>query len=149
VRSGARRVTLRPMFQDPQAVAAVFLANERFYRAFSDGDFLAMSELWAQRVPVVCFHPTAPALLGREAVLESFRQILRGAPTFALRCEDAVVTVVNDTAILTCYEGAGDEPAHLAATNVFVVEDGHWRLVHHHAGPLSRPIRRTVPPVVH
>lgn len=137
------------MFQDPQAEAAVFLANERFYRAFSDGDYSAMSELWAQHVPVACFHPTAPALIGREAVLQSFRQILRGAPTFALRCEDAVVTLVNDTAILTCYEGAGDEPAHLAATNVFVVEDGNWRMVHHHAGPLSRPLRRPAPPIVH
>jgi ketosteroid isomerase-like protein len=149
MRFGARRGTLRLMFQNPQAEAAVILANERFYRAFSDGDFLAMSELWAHRVQVACFHPTAPALIGREAVLQSFRQILRGAPTFALRCDEAVVTVVNDTAILTCYEGAGEDPAHLAATNVFVVEDGNWRMVHHHAGPLSRPIRRTAPPVVH
>lgn len=137
------------MFQNPEAEAAVVLANERFYRAFSQGDFLAMSALWAQRVPVACFHPTAPALIGRDAVLQSFRQILRGSPTFALRCEEAVVTVVNETAILTCYEGAGDEPAHLAATNVFVVEDGDWRMVHHHAGPLSQPIRRAAPPVVH
>lgn len=149
MRFGARRVTLRPMFQNPRAEAAVYLANERFYRAFSEGDYPAMSELWAQRVQVACFHPTAPALIGREAVLQSFRQILRGAPTFALRCEDAVVTVVSDTAILTCYEGAGEEPAHLAATNVFVFEDGDWRMVHHHAGPLSRPIRRAAPPVVH
>jgi ketosteroid isomerase-like protein len=136
------------MFQNTKAEAEVFLANERFYRAFSHGDFDAMSALWAQRVPVVCFHPTAPVLIGREAVLQSWRQILRGVSTFALRCENAVVTIMNETALLTCYEGAGDEPAHLAATNVFVLEDGDWRMVHHHAGPLSQPIRRQHPPAV-
>jgi ketosteroid isomerase-like protein len=136
------------MFSNTQAEAEVILANARFYRAFSQGDFVAMSGLWAERVPVACFHPTAPALIGRDAVLQSFRQILRGAPQFALRCEDAVITVVNETAILTCYEGAGDEPAHLAATNVFVLEDGDWRMVHHHAGPLSQPIRKSSSPAV-
>jgi ketosteroid isomerase-like protein len=138
------------MFQNTNAEVEVILANARFYSAFSQGDYSAMSEVWAERVPVVCFHPTAPVLIGREAVLQSFRQILRGVPQFPLRCEDAVVTIMNDTAILTCYEGAGDEPAHLAATNVFVREDGDWRMVHHHAGPLSQPIRKSsAPAVVH
>lgn len=136
------------MFQNTKAEVEVLLANERFYKAFSDGDFEAMSELWAHGVPVVCFHPTAPLLVGREAVLQSWRQLLRGVSSFALRCEDAVITVVNDTAILTCYEAAGDEPAHLAATNVFVLEEGQWKMVHHHAGPLSRPIRRQGPATV-
>jgi ketosteroid isomerase-like protein len=138
------------MFQNTRVEAEVILANARFYRAFSQGDFAAMNELWARRIPVVCFHPTAPVLIGRDAVLESWRQILRGAPQLALRCENAVVTVINEIAILTCYEGTGNEPAHLAATNVFMMEDGDWRMVHHHAGPLSQPIRRSAPPsIVH
>jgi ketosteroid isomerase-like protein len=136
------------MFENARAEAEVRLTNERFYRAFSQGDFVAMSELWAHRVPVVCFHPTAPLLIGRDAVLQSWRQILRNVPPLPLRCESASVVITNQTAILTCYEGAGDEPAHLAATNIFVVEDGDWRLVHHHAGPLSQPVRRQTPPLV-
>jgi hypothetical protein len=43
---------------------------------------------------------------------------------------------------VTCYEGNAHQPAHLAATNVFVLEDGQWRMVHHHAGPLARTITR-------
>jgi hypothetical protein len=123
-----------------EAQAAVVLANEAFYRAFSQGNYAAMSALWAARAPVSCFHPTAPGLVGREVVLESWRQILRG-PSLEMRCDNPVVHFAGeDAAIVTCYEGNGDHPAHLAATNVFVLEDGGWRMVHHHAGPLASPI---------
>jgi ketosteroid isomerase-like protein len=126
-----------------QAEAAILIANAAFYRAFTRGDYPAMSALWALRAPVACFHPTSPGLLGRDAVLESWRQILRNAPSFDMRCDRPVVHLASaEVAFVTCYEGNGDHPAHLAATNVFVLEDGSWRMVHHHAGPLASPIPR-------
>ena len=36
---------------------AVLLANEAFYRAFTDRDEEAMRELWAVETEVVCIHP--------------------------------------------------------------------------------------------
>jgi ketosteroid isomerase-like protein len=131
-----------PDTNDAAAKAAVKEANAAFYRAFSAGDAAAMRDLWAQRAPIACLHPMAQALVGREAVLESFGKLLRQAPRFELRCEQPVVSLLGEVAFVTCYEGAGGEPAHLAATNVFVLEDGNWRMVHHHAGPLSSPIMR-------
>jgi ketosteroid isomerase-like protein len=130
---------------DAAAEAAVLGANATFYRAFTDGDYAAMSGLWAQRAPVTCLHPGARALVGRSAVLDAWRRILGGAARFELRCDRPVVRVVGDAAIVTCYEGGDDEPAHLAATNVFVLEDGSWRMVHHHAGPISSPLPRPRP----
>jgi hypothetical protein len=126
--------------------AEVLDANATFYRAFSDGDYAAMSELWAQRAPVTCIHPAARTLIGRSAVLETWRQILGGPSRLELRCDQPVVRVNGETAIVICYEGADEEPAHLAATNVFVLEDGRWRMVHHQAGPISRPVPRSGPP---
>lgn len=123
--------------------AEVLEANATFYRAFTDGDFAAMSELWAERAPVTCFHPAARALIGRSAVLDTWSQILGGPSRLELRCDQPVVRVMGETAIVVCYEGSNDEPAHLAATNVFVLEDGRWRMVHHHAGPISRPVPRS------
>jgi ketosteroid isomerase-like protein len=121
---------------------AVLDANATFYRAFTDGDYSAMAALWALRAPVACLHPGARALFGRSPVLDSWKQILGGTSRFELRCEKPVVYVSGDAAIVTCYEAAVDQPAHLVATNVFVFEDGRWRMVHHHAGPISRPVRR-------
>jgi ketosteroid isomerase-like protein len=94
---------------------------------------------------VTCFHPAARALIGRSAVLDTWRQILGGPSRLKLRCDQPVVRVIGETAIVICYEGSNDEPAHLAATNVFVLEDGRWRMVHHHAGPISRPVPRSGP----
>jgi ketosteroid isomerase-like protein len=132
--------------QASKAEAAVLKANAAFYRAFSRGDAVAMAQLWAERAPLSCLHPGSNALFGRARVLESWRQILREAPPFDLRCDSPVVHVLGDVAIVTCYEGSGERPAHLAATNAFVLEDGVWRMVHHHAGPLASPIPKPAAP---
>jgi ketosteroid isomerase-like protein len=132
------------------AEAAVLRANASFYRAFSKGDSVAMGELWAEGVPVACIHPGSHALFGRAAVIESWGQILRNAPPFDLRCDSPVVRVFGNApgglAIVSCYEGNGERPAHLAATNVFVFEGGSWRMVHHHAGPMASPVPKPADP---
>jgi ketosteroid isomerase-like protein len=58
-----------------------------------------------------------------------------------MRCHDAQVHFQGEVAIVTCYEGNGAQAPHLAATNVFVLEQGRWRMMHHHAGPLATPSR--------
>jgi ketosteroid isomerase-like protein len=114
-------------------------ANAEFYRAFNEGDLASMTELWAEHAPVACLHPGQPLLLGRDAVLRAWRDILMHQPSFELRSDEPRVQVFGDTAIVYCYEATDDQPAHLAATNVFVREASSWRMVHHHAGPLSEP----------
>jgi hypothetical protein len=79
-------------------------------------------------------------------VLKSWKEILREPPPLAMRCDEPVVRLFGDVALVSCYEGNGDHPAHLVATNVFVRETDAWRMVHHQAGPLSnraRPPSRT------
>jgi hypothetical protein len=98
-----------------------------------------MSALWSKHSRVSCLHPGAPLLLGREAVLASWQAILKETPPFRLRCDSPVVQLLGSVAVVLCYEGGDIDPAHLAATNVFVLENGDWRMTHHHAGPLSHP----------
>ncbi|HWO12181.1 MAG TPA: nuclear transport factor 2 family protein [Polyangiaceae bacterium] len=125
--------------------ALVLEANQEFYRAFSRGDFAAMSELWAKAASVACLHPGARLLCGRHAVLSSFRELLAAAPAWKMVSRDARVHWLGQCAFVTCLEANGEQPAHLAATNIFVLEDGRWRMVHHHAGPLSVPEPRRPP----
>jgi ketosteroid isomerase-like protein len=129
-----------------ETAAAIVRANASFYRAFTQGSYKAMADLWARSAPVVCIHPGSPAISGRDSVLESWRMILREPPPLAMRCDGTVVHLHGEAAVVTCYEGNGDHPAHLAATNVFVLEEGSWRMVHHHAGPLSRSLPKAAPP---
>lgn len=129
-----------------EAKRQVLAANERFYEVFRSGDYQAMCRLWAERAPVACAHPGMQVISGRASVLESWSQILRHAAPWRMRCQGAVAHLFGEFAFVTCLEANGDEPAHLCATNVFVVEDGQWKMVHHHAGPIATPKPERRPP---
>lgn len=117
---------------------AVLFANDAFYTAFATGDLAAMDAVWAKRAPVCCIHPGWTALNDRDAIMESWRGIL-SAPgggrrqTAAIRCVRPEVFLLGDAAWVACYEILPN--GILIATNIFVPEDGAWRMVHHHAGP--------------
>jgi len=127
---------------------AILFANDAFYTAFATGDLAAMDAVWARRAPVCCIHPGWTALNDRDAIMESWRGIL-GAPggagrqnqgpgggrrqTAAIRCVRPEVFLLGDVAWVACYEILPN--GNLIATNIFVPEDGAWRMVHHHAGP--------------
>ena len=113
----------------------VLAANASFYAAFAAKDLEAMDRLWAQRVPVTCIHPGWNVLAGREAVMASWRAILSNPEQPRIVGGGASVQLLGDVAIVTCRELVAGNP--LAATNVFVREDGAWRLLHHHAGPVA------------
>ena len=128
-----------------EAEIAVLEANTAFYRAFSQGDLAAMSALWAARAPSACLHPGMAALVGRRAILSSWEEILREMGGTEMECRNPRVHLLGDVAFVLCLEAGADQPAHLAATNIFVREGANWRMVHHHAGPLSRPVRKAAP----
>lgn len=111
-------------------IRAAAAANAAFYEAFAAGDAAAMEALWSRTASVLCIHPGASPLHGRDAVMESWRSILEAPP--AILATDARVAVIRGVAFVTCLEHIDD--AALAATNVFVWEDGAWRIVHHQAG---------------
>jgi len=109
----------------------LLVANSAFYDAFAAGDAEAMCALWARRHALACIHPGWPALTEREAVLESWQRILASPP--AIRHSDAIAYLLGEVGFVICTERV--ERAGLAATNIFVLEDGVWRMVHHQAGP--------------
>ncbi len=111
--------------------------NDAFYRAFNAHDAAAMDQMWARSAAVACIHPGWQSLTGREAVMASWRGILLGpAPT--INHSEASVHLLGDTAFIVCIEEIPD--GRLIATNIFIREDGRWRLVHHQAGPIAREL---------
>lgn len=111
---------------------AVLAANEAFYAAFTARDMGAMEALWASGIDVTCIHPGWNMLNGREAVLESWEAILTNPVQPRIVTAGAEVRLLGDTAVVTCRELVAATP--LAATNVFIREQGQWRLVHHQSG---------------
>jgi ketosteroid isomerase-like protein len=122
----------------------VLEANEAFYRAFAGRDVAAIDDAWARRAPVACIHPGWDALDGREEVVASFRAILESGSAPRVRCTLAQAHLLGEVAFVTCHELV--EGATLVATNLFVREDGAWRLCHHQASQLAPGQRRARPP---
>lgn len=125
--SGLRAAELSPAQQE------VISANEAFYVAFRNLDMEAMETIWARNDEVAVIHPGWPGIAGREQVMTSWRLILEGDSPPKIRTVDPKAYVHGDTAFVVCYEEVGG--GYLIATNIFVREDGAWRMVHHQAGP--------------
>lgn len=113
-------------------------ANEAFYLAFEAKDYEAMAHLWSMRRDVLCLHPGWTPLIGRDAVLESWRQILANPQQGQVSFYGASVHQLgDDTVAVICYEQAGNSV--MVATNIFAAEDDTLRLVSHQAGYCADP----------
>lgn len=123
--------------RNPAALAAdaVLAANQAFYDAFNARDVDAMTALWSRERDVACVHPGWAPLAGRDAVLEAWRAILGNPNTPEITCDQPEAMLWGDVALVLCFERLGG--AVLAASNLFRLEDGVWRMVHHQAGPAA------------
>jgi ketosteroid isomerase-like protein len=120
---------------------SVLAMNLEFYRAFTTQDLAAMERIWATKAMVLCTHPGWLPLAGRDAVMDSWRKILGNPEAPNVMCHDDVAYLYGAMAVVVCEEELSG--GHLAATNLFIKEDGSWRLVHHQASPI---LTRELPP---
>ncbi len=113
-------------------------AEAAFYAAFAQCDFKAMEAVWAED-GVVCIHPGTAALVGREAVMKSWANMLLNAePPFirinmlSRNCGSGLAVHVVEEHITSGY-GDTASAVVVVATNVYRHEGGGWRLLEHHA----------------
>jgi len=118
-------------------------ANAALYAAFETADVDAMQDVWDDVDPgaLVCVHPGWPMLRGRSAVLRSWSAVMAGTEYIQFFLTDVHVTVLGDSAVVTCTENvltSADvgENASVVATNVFVRRPDGWRLQVHHGSPV-------------
>ena len=112
---------------------AILDANLGFYTAFASRDMAMMEQVWALEAPICCIHPGWSPLIGRRAVIESWAAILSDPGGLDISCADVEVAMHGQSALVVCREMLPQ--GQLLASNLFVRENGAWRLAHHHAGP--------------
>ena len=108
-------------------------ANSEFYLAFLKSDFNRMDELWSKREDVTVIHPGHSLLYGRDMVMTSWRQILAPVNSPDIHCCNASAYLNDSIAYVICHEALPGNT--LIATNIFVMEDNDWKMIHHQAGP--------------
>lgn len=115
--------------------AAVLAANQAFYDAFAAKDYTALDAIWARSIEVASVHPLGELVIGRDEVMDVWRQIVENPQQPRVISGGATAVVVGDFAYVTCREFAGGMP--IVCTNLFVREDGEWRIAHHHSSPIA------------
>lgn len=99
-----------------------------------------MDVVWSHSDIAGCVHPGWHRLDGWDEIRRSFENIFASSRPWTVACEDVRVAAHGDTAWVSCVEVIrpfGSERAAAAArmqsTNIFVREEGEWKLFHHHA----------------
>ena len=137
----SRRTKLYPTPED---------AETAFYEAFERADLAGMMSVWAEDDDIVCIHPQGPRLVGFEQVRESWVQIFAGG-TSRLRVQTLEArkfagqsVAVHSVVEVLSVPGQQGPTQSVCATNVYELTDNGWRMVAHHASPLSEPAAPSV-----
>ena len=107
--------------------------NRAFYDAFAAGDFPTIKQTWSRSDQISVIHPGSVALHGYKAVMASWELIFENSGSHDIKCVNERVYLAGESAYLVCNEVFPE--GQLVATNIFVIENSLWRMVHHQAGP--------------
>ena len=88
--------------------SGVLEANRTFYDAFQKRDSAAMEHLWAEEHASSCIHPGWAPLVGRQAVMASWRAIFGSPDPPRIQMTDAHAVVLGTAAFVTCIEHLTD-----------------------------------------
>jgi ketosteroid isomerase-like protein len=122
---------------DLDSVAA---ANKAFYAAFEARDLDAMSMVWEHSDRIVCTHPGWASLRGWGQVAASFFALFQNAQHLQFILTKETAEVAGDMAWVSLDENIlqSTNATTVAAFNLFLRgDDGEWRMVAHHASPVS------------
>ncbi len=120
-------------------------ANERFYRAFESLESARMAAMWVHADRAKCVHPGWSLLSGWDAIRQSWESIFAHTEYMRFVITEVAVHFYGPVAWVTCIENLSDAPdtlqmARMLATNIYEQIDDEWRIVHHHASPILRPL---------
>ncbi len=126
-------------------------ANDSFYAALNAmfiGNLEPMNALWQQTKDVTDMGPFGDRLTGWDAVGAEFKKEAGMKLGGKITCKDVHSYAGTDMGYVVCVEegenmSADGKPVvvRFRATNIFQLENGQWKMVHHHTD-LSPPLEK-------
>ncbi|MFK7853208.1 MAG: nuclear transport factor 2 family protein [Granulosicoccus sp.] len=113
-------------------------AEIAFYEAIESADIKALDDVWSRDENIVCVHPGASRIEGREAVMNSFVELFTDAPILRFSLVDALYTGNESLAVHLVREEIeldGQVISIMVSTNIYHMDEGGWRMLLHHASP--------------
>ena len=101
-----------------------------------------MMTTWADDEDIVCVHPGGARVVGYDAVRSGWEQLFTGDTKLSFRLDTSSCSRRSASrcrsAIEHVYTADGTARGAAAATNVFMRTPSGWRMVCHHASPVTR-----------
>lgn len=130
----------------------VIAANKQFYAALNEmftGNLEPMNEIWSHSADVTDLGPFGgDRLVGWNAVETEFKKEADMNLGGKVVCKELLVRAGTDMGYTVCVEEGENMSAEgkpvvvkFRATNIFRLENGQWKLVHHHTD-LSTPLQQ-------
>ena len=117
-------------------------ANNQFYRALNNmfmGDVQSMYNIWSHANDVTQLGPFGDCIKGWDAVGAEWKRESQLKLGGKVECRDLLVFPGKEMGFTVCTEvgqnmSADGKPVEVKfrATNIFRLENGEWKLVHHH-----------------
>ena len=126
------------------AKVEVFHVNQAFYDAFNRQDLDAMKAVWSEAEGVACLHPGWPVLRGHDRIIDSWGGIFENTDHMEIKLSNTDVLVEGSMGWVSCQENLfsihaqGVQQSAVHATNLFRKENGVWKMILHHAGPIPQ-----------
>jgi ketosteroid isomerase-like protein len=116
-------------------------ASEQFYSALSNmtsGDAKALNDVWSHSQSVTTMHPIGGQETGWDKVQRSWQKVSEVSKHGKVRLTNQVINVSGDMAYeLGVEQGSmelGGKQINIdhRVTNIYRLENGNWKIVHHH-----------------
>ncbi len=117
--------------------------NQIFYDAFNKSDIELMIGVWLNDSTSQCIHPGWDVLTGFKNIMTSWQKIFAAAQDLEIKLSNIDVTTSENLAWVTCQENlfsivsSGVQLSRVHSTNLFKKQNGQWKMVLHHASPVS------------
>lgn len=111
----------------------IIAVNAAFYKAFSKSDMDKMIAIWSDKANISVIHPGHHLLQGYEDVMASWNDILSTGTTIKISCCNVEIFQQDSVGYVVCNELLAGHT--LIATNIYLLDAGAWKLIHHQAGP--------------
>ena len=117
--------------------------NQSFYDAFNKSDIELMIGIWLNDSTSQCIHPGWDVLTGFKNIMTSWQKIFAAAQDLEIKLSNIDVTTSENLAWVTCQENlfsivsSGVQLSKVHSTNLFKKQNGAWKMILHHASPVS------------
>jgi ketosteroid isomerase-like protein len=117
--------------------------NQSFYDAFNKNDIELMIGVWLNDSTSQCIHPGWDVLTGFKNIMTSWQKIFAAAQDLEIKLSNINVTTSENLAWVTCQENlfsivsSGVQLSKVHSTNLFKKQNGAWKMILHHASPVS------------